>query len=341
MFLKIWQEIKSKNFAPLYLLYGKEEYLIEETKDLIVREALTEETLDLNLNTYDMEEINVEIAVEDCETIPFFGERKVVIIQNPFFLTAEKVKEKVEHNVQVLEKYIANPVPTTILVIVAPYEKLDERKRLTKALKKQAVILDARELSEKETIRWIGQYISERGGMIKPAAAEKVFQLVGPNLAIIHHELNKLLLYSDGAEIDEDMVAELVARSLEENIFVLVDHVVQKRLDDVLGIYADLLKLNEEPIKITALIASQLRLLYQVKVLLEKGYGQKQIASRLKVHPYRVKLAMGKVKQFSLKKILQMLDDLAEIDYKMKTGGGNKEKLLELFFLKHIYESVH
>lgn len=337
MFLKIWKEIKNKKFAPLYLLYGKEEFLIEETKNLIIREALEDDTIDLNLNTYDMEEINVAAAIEDCETIPFFGERKIVIVQNPFFLTAEKGKEKIEHDLPVLENYITNPVPTTILIIIAPYEKLDERKRLTKALKKQAVVLDAQELSEKDTIQWIRQYIDERGGKIQLAAAEKIFQMVGPHLGLIHHELNKLLLYADDVEIDDMMVEELVARSLEENIFSLVDHVVKKRLDHVLEIYSDLLKLNEEPIKITALIASQLRLLYQVKTLLKKGYSQNQIASRLKVHPYRVKLAMGKAKQFSLQKILEMLEDLAEIDYQMKTGGGDKEKLLELFFVKHIH----
>ena len=153
MFIKIWQDIKRKKFAPLYLLYGEEKFLIEETKNLIIQEALGEDAIDLNLNTYDMEEVPVEVAVEDCETIPFFGERKVVIIQNPFFLTAEKGKEKVEHNVQTLEQYIGNPVSTTILIIVAPYEKLDARKRLTKSLKKEAVILDASELSERDTIQ--------------------------------------------------------------------------------------------------------------------------------------------------------------------------------------------
>ena len=167
--------------------------------------------------------------------------------------------------------------------------------------------------------------------------AERLFQLIGPNLAIIHNELNKLLLYSDGALITDQMVEQMVAKSLEDNIFDLVDNVVQKRLDKCLEIYHDLLKQNEEPIKIVAVIASQLRLLYQVKTLMDKGFGQKQIASQLKVHPFRVKLAMGKTKQFPLKKILQMLNDLADMDYRMKTGGGNREKLLELFFMKHIH----
>lgn len=58
-----------------------------------------------------------------------------MIIHNPLFLTAEKGKDKVEHNIDVFLDYIQDPVPYTIFIVMAPYEKLDERKKLTKSLK--------------------------------------------------------------------------------------------------------------------------------------------------------------------------------------------------------------
>jgi DNA polymerase III subunit delta len=332
VFSKVWKELKQKKFSPIYLLYGNENFLINKTKDLIIQEAIQEEEVEFNLSIYDLEDTPVETVIEDCETIPFFGERKIVIAHHPLFLTSEKGKDKVEHNLKIFEQYIENPVPTTILVLIAPYEKLDERKKLTKALKKHARTLQATGLSEKEIKQWIREQVSENGNEMTNDGVELLYQYVGPNLTLLHNELEKLFLYCEQQIIDDEVVHLLVAKSLEDNIFALVDQVIQRNLDKALEIYYDLLKQNEEPIKILAVIASQLRFIYEVKTLLHKGYGEKQIASILKVHPYRVKLTIPKAKNFEEKRILAMVNYLADLDYKLKSGYGNKEKLIELFF---------
>ncbi|MBU5342814.1 DNA polymerase III subunit delta [Caldifermentibacillus hisashii] len=335
VFLKIWKDIKKGKFSPLYLLYGNEDFLINETKKYIIDAALTEEEREFNLSIYDLEETTVESAVEDCQTIPFLGERKVVIMHNPYFLTAEKGKEKVDHNVKVFEEYIMNPVPSTILILIAPYKKLDERKKITKYLLKNAVVLEAK-FSEKDSKDWIRQRITENGFEITPNAVELLYQFTGQNLTILNHELEKIFLYSDGKIIDEEMIQLLVPKSLENNIFVLVDKFVHQQLDQTLEIYHDLLKQNEEPIKILAVIASQIRFIAQVKSLIKQGYGEQKVARILRSHPYRVKLAISQANRFDEEKFLAMIDELADIDYQMKTGFGNKESLLEIFFFKYL-----
>ncbi len=335
VFLNIWKDIKKGKFSPLYLLYGNEDFLINETKKYIIDAALTEEEREFNLSIYDLEETTVESAVEDCQTISFLGERKVVIMHNPYFLTAEKGKEKVDHNVKVFEEYIMNPVPSTILILIAPYKKLDERKKITKYLLKNAVVLEAK-FSEKDTKDWIRQRITENGFEITPNAVELLYQFTGQNLTILNHELEKIFLYSDGKIIDEEMIQLLVPKSLENNIFVLVDKFVHQQLDQTLEIYHGLLKQNEEPIKILAVIASQIRFIAQVKSLIKQGYGEQKVARILRAHPYRVKLAISQANRFDEEKFLAMIDELADIDYQMKTGFGNKESLLEIFFFKYL-----
>ena len=336
MFLKIWKEMKKKKFSPLYLLYGNEDFLVNTTKNILIEEGLQEDEKEFNLSVYDMEETPIDVALEDSQTIPFFGERKIVIIQNPYFLTAEKGKDKVDHNLKGLQEYIENPVPYTIFVIIAGYEKLDERKKLTKSLKKNAVVLEAKELNEKETKQWIHEQVVENGQQITAGGIDLLFQLIGPNLTIVHNELEKLFLYAGNNLIDEKMIHTLVPKSLEDNIFALVEQVVHHRLEPALSIYYDLLKQNEEPIKLLAVIASQLRFIYQVKTLHSKGYGERQISGLLKVHPYRVKLAIPQSRIFDERRLISMMNDLADLDYKMKTGYGNKEKLLEIFFFKYL-----
>lgn len=85
MVLDVWKSIKKGQFSPVYLLYGTEAYLINETKQLLIENVLHEDEMDFNFAQFDLEETPVETALEDVETLPFIGERRLVFMQNPFF----------------------------------------------------------------------------------------------------------------------------------------------------------------------------------------------------------------------------------------------------------------
>jgi len=330
--LDVWKQLKKNKIEPIYLLYGTESFLINETKQLLIQNVLSDEEIDFNLATYDLEETPVEVAIEDAETFPFMGEKRLVILQNPIFLTSEKQKGKaVEHNLARLEAYLAEPAPYSVLVFSAPYEKLDERKKITKELKRKATIVEAKRLNEHDLKAWIKERAAGNGVQIDDGAIELMLTLSGTNLSMLASEVDKISLYAgDASKVDVAMVDKLVARSLEQNIFVLIEKVVQRRIEEALRIYHDLLKQNEEPIKILALLAGQFRLLYQVKELSRKGYGQQQIAGVLKAHPYRVKLAAGQARHFSDEELAGIMKMIANADYQMKTGGMKKELLIEM-----------
>lgn len=334
MIAQFWKQIKRNEILPLYLLYGNETFLINETKQLLTEHVLLEDEAEFNLSVYDLNETPIEIALEDAETLPFLGEKKLLFLHNPHFLTAEKTKEKTEHNLARLEAYLKEPAPYSVVVFIAPYEKLDERKKLTKELKKRAGVFEAKKLNEAELKKWIVSRAEYNGVSIEPAAIELMLALAGTNLFMLTSEVDKLALYTGrGHTIDAQTVEKLVARSLEQNIFALVDKIVSRKIDEALRIYYDLLKLNEEPIKILSVITGQFRLIYQVKELSRRGYGQQQIAGYLKVHPFRIKLAAGQAQKFGDTELTHIMKELAEADLKMKTGQMNKELLIELFLL--------
>ncbi|WP_144547741.1 DNA polymerase III subunit delta [Bacillus sp. X1(2014)] len=332
MVMDSWKKIKQKEFAPIYLLFGTESFLINETKQLLLNHILTEEEKDFNFASYDLEETPIEVAIEDAETFPFLGEKKVIFLHNPVFLTAEKSKDKAVHNLSRFEMYLKEPSPYSVLVISAPYEKLDERKKITKELKRHAEVVEAKKLNEHDLRNWVKGRAKNSGIEFEPDAIDQLLALVGTNMFMITSEVDKLALYASGEKrIDIGLVEKLVARSLEQNIFTLIEKVVQRKLDEALRIYYDLLKQNEEPIKILALLAGQFRLIYQVKELSRRGYGQQQIAGYLRTHPFRVKLALGQANKFTDEELAHLIDLLAEADYQMKTGGMNKSLLIEMF----------
>ncbi|WP_442595052.1 DNA polymerase III subunit delta [Neobacillus sp. D3-1R] len=335
MIMNIWKQIKKKEFSQLYLLYGTESFLIHETIQLLIKSVLNEDEKDFNLSTYDLEETPIEVALEDAETFPFMGERKLIILQNPVFLTSEKTKEKVEHNLSKLEEFLNDPAPYSIVVFSAPYEKLDERKKITKELKRKAENAEAKKMVDQDLRNWIKERVKSNHVEIEEQAIDRMVAIAGSNLFVLTNEIDKMSLYvGDGNRIHLDTVEKLVSKTLEQNIFELVDKVVHRKTEEALRIYYDLLKQNEEPIKILALLAGQFRLIYQVKEMARKGYGQQQIAGSIKQHPYRVKIAAGQANLFSEYELKQMMLFFAEADYQMKTGGLNKTMIIEMILFK-------
>lgn len=334
MVVDLWGKIKNHHLSPLYLLYGTESFLLTETYELLIRTVLTEEEREFNVSVYDCEETPVQTALEDAETFPFLGEKRVIVVKNPYFFTAEKEKE-ITHDLKKLESYIMSPSPFSIVVFVGAYEKLDERKKITKLMKEHAEVLVATPLSEKELREWMMERAQQSGATMEENAVDALLQLAGTNLMTLANELDKLALFvGRGGIIHQETVEKLVSRTLEQNVFVLVEKVTKRQIDEALQVFYDLLENNEEPLKILALLANQFRLLYQVKWLAAKGYGQQQIASILNVHPFRIKLAMGQAALFSEEELMAAIRQIAEADYEMKSGAMDRQLIMELLLMK-------
>ncbi|BBU40275.1 DNA polymerase III subunit delta [Aeribacillus composti] len=335
MIVDLWNSFKKKQFQSLYLFYGKESFLLNETIRKLLTEAISEDEREFNYSVYDMEETNIETAVEDGETMPFLGERRMVVVKNPYFLTSEKKKEKVEHNLKKLEQYVENPAPFTVFVFLLPHEKIDERKKLTKQIKKAATVVEMNSFSEEETVKWIKEKAEAENVAMEKEAIDELMEKTSGNLMIIDKEMEKLCAYvGSGNKLTVEIVKQLVARSLEQNVFDLIDAVVKKKTEEAFKIFYDLLKINEEPIKILSLLTQQFRLLYQVKQLSKSGYGQDRMASSLKVHPFRIKLALKQEKQFSASELQSIIKALAETDFEIKTGKKDRQLALEFLLLK-------
>lgn len=325
------KNIQQKQFSPLYVLFGSESFLIDEMKQSIIEHALEEDSMDFNFSQYDMEETPVETALEDAETLPFLGEHRVIVIRNPFFLTGKNEKQKVDHDLDKLEKYVEDPSPSAIVVFVAEYEKLDQRKKVVKKLKQKGEMLEFSGANEASVFSLLSERAAKCGVTFTKEANSRLLQLIGPHLFQLVSELDKMVLYAgDNGQVTAEIVDLLCAKTLESNVFALVDRVIAGKLQEGIEILHDLFKQNEEPIRLLALLARQFRIIFQVKQLKDSGYTQGQMAKRLRLHPYAVKIAAGQGGAFEKKEILSILSEFAETDFQMKTGKMDKRLALEL-----------
>ncbi|UFT97834.1 DNA polymerase III subunit delta [Radiobacillus kanasensis] len=342
-YLDTIKKIKKKQFSPVYLLHGTEAFLMEKVKKQLIKHVMPNEDRDTNISTYDLEEVSIQEVIYDVETYPFLGERKLIFANQASFLQTKPDKSGIEHNINLLQSYLSQPVDFSILVLIAPYEKLDERKKITKLLKQHSEVVTCEPVKEWDLHKWVKDIALQLNVYVDDQALPLFSQEIGTNLSMLEKELEKLALYvGENGNITKDVAQLLLSRSADTTGLQLVDAVIEKNLSKAISIYKDLEKAKEDPIALLALLASQFRTITHVKVLKQKGYSQQQMAQQLKVHPYVIKISASREASFQMDELRKILDIFAETDARIKQGKVDKQLAFEilLYQLIHIKASI-
>ena len=334
-FEKQLERIKNGQVNLVYLVQGKEPYLQELARKVFLETIVAPEDQDLNVGRFNIEEVSIQTAIQDAESVPFFGERRLVLVDNPSFFTGEKEKKSMDHQLERLQAYLENPMESSVMVFFAPYDKLDQRKKIVKLLKKVAVLLDASELTERDVKQYIQDSLRNHQYTIQEEALETLLVKTQYSLTNSMKELDKLMIASiDTKMIPLELVESLVAKTLEQNIFELGESILKKEGVKALQIYHDMLLQKEDPLKMNAILLGQFRLLLQVSYLKREGYQEPEIQKTLGVHPYRVKIALQQSRRFGLPLLERAFMQLVDTEYALKTSVGIKEMQLEWFILQ-------
>ncbi|PAE31081.1 DNA polymerase III subunit delta [Oceanobacillus profundus] len=328
-YIEVVKQLKKNQISSVYLAYGVESFFLQNLKQELIKRVLNGE--EENLSLYDLEETPIQEVVADAETYPFFGEKKLVIATNPEFLKAKPGKLPFEHKLEPLERYLSEPASYSVLVLMAPYEKIDERKKISKQLKKHATIAVCNEVKEQELSQWINTLANQLQITIDRDAYEIFETELSTNLHLLENELSKLALYvGEGGVITKEVAENLVSHTSSSSSLRLVDAVMERNLHKAIAIFKDLEKMKEEPIALIGLLAFQFRTILRVKLLKQKGYGQSQIQKSIGAHPYVVKIALSRERQFSTQKLQDVIRKLADTDALMKQGKMEKDLAFEL-----------
>ncbi len=311
----------------IYLLYGLETFLIErEVKNILKEKNIS----DIDINTYDLSITLIDNILEDAMMISLFGDNKAIIVSDSYIFTGVSKKGEINHNLDMLVSYLKDPNPNTLIIFIVNSEKLDERKKIVKLIKESGVVKD---FNKPNNINSIVKELFEDYN-ISNENINLLIDRVGKNLGILDQEISKIKIYKDtDKQINADDIFNLTCKTIDTDLFELIEHIVAKNKGRAIEIYKEMLKLNEEPIKIIVILANQIRIIYQTKELYKKGYTEKDIASNLNIHPYRIRLALQKSREYESSALLQHLNDLADLDINIKSGLIDKNLGLELFIL--------
>ncbi len=308
-----------------YLLYGTVDYLINKMINKIINDNKINE---FNINKYDLTNSLLNDIINDANSMSLFDDKKVIIVSNAYVFTGT-TKKYLDQDTQELENYLNNINDNTILIFTTNSEKLDERKKITKIIKKNGIVKDFNTIDNISLVKMLFDDYT-----ISNEDVKYLINRVGEDSSLLASEIEKIKLYkNENKNITHDDINNLTTKSLEVNNFKLIDAIINKNKSEAINLYQERIKLNEEPIAIIIALANQIRIMYQVKQLYLNGYTENNIANILKIHPYRVKLASQNAKKYDSDTLLNYLKQLADLDINIKTGKIDKQIGLELFII--------
>ena len=310
------------DYIRLYI--GNEELMIKNKIDNVIA------TIDpgaFNLTTYDMEVDQMSDVINDCLTLPFMSEKKVVIMRHPNFLMKNS-----NINYSQLLDYIDKPNEQTVLIIDASGIEVDESKDIVVKLRKKANVTEQSNLSEVEMKGWLKRQFGINGIEIENNAVDLFFEYIHNDLIKAKGEIEKLSNYiGDRKIVTIRDVASVVTLEGETNVFSLVKAINSKDKSKILEIYYSLLRAGNDQLKLLNLVYRSLKDSYVALKLIEAGKTQAEVASFLNVSPGRAYYIMKDAKTYDIKTLEEWLIKIGDLDYKIKTGQIDKVSGMELF----------
>ncbi|MGC9399402.1 MAG: DNA polymerase III subunit delta [Anaerolineae bacterium] len=311
--------------SPFYLFHGENMLEQEEALASLLEGEARDEFADLNT-----ERLSPPVALEAlqhaCDTLPFLGGRRVVIVK-------QTLKRAGERWLKDLVAYLPK-VPSSTLLVFLENEKLPARHPVLKLAKQEGAEVRYFGLPDvrRDLPHWVQKRVARYGGQIEPAAVGLLVHNFGARLRQLDQEIQKLLLYHGGeGQISVKDVRRLVPYVQSADvIFALVDALGKREPRTAAHHLHRLLDVGEHPLGIFGMIARQYRLLIQVRWLSERAATEEEIAKRLSLHPFVAKKTRSQATFFTHEQLKRAYEILTENDLLIKTGRLTPEAALDL-----------
>ncbi|MEA4821405.1 MAG: DNA polymerase III subunit delta [Erysipelotrichales bacterium] len=320
----------------IYIIYGVQEPIVmKQVKNLI--SSTLQKIDDFNLINFDFEQSSIKQIIDDVSTYPFCDTQKVVLVKNSLFLSDIKnLKPCLDNDIDLndislLVNYASNQNSFTTLVLTFLGKKLDIKNADIKKKVNSSKVIEVNDISKEDWPIVVKRLFSNRKIEITEHALASFISRVGTDLVDVINEVDKISLYSN--KVDENIVNNLVAIPLEKSEFGIANALINHDNSTALLIYRDLKTQNVEPIYLISVMGSQIRFLYQVSYLYSLGKNEVEIADELEVKTSRVAVNLRKMGNVTLEEMLKTLNDLSQLDFKIKSGKIDRFQGLELFLI--------
>ena len=337
-YVAVLEQIKKGQIKAIYLLYGEETYFIRQIEQAVIKAVLTPEEIDMNLITLDREPTENDLMAL-IETVPFMGGKNVIVVRGTSLFRPRKAGSSEETHLvdstdDRLLELVAN-MPDYTVVIFSTIDKVDKRRKLFKMVEKYGVAVEVAHLKAKDVRGWLNAKLMELNKKMTRDGIEYFLGIVSlmskVSLGFLHNELEKIALFTGKKNVisQQDLV-EIMSAIPEISVFSMIDAVSQKQVGKALQLIGEQIQAGEHPLKLIALLARQVRMMWQAKDMAERGCNSHDIAGKLGLVPFIGEKMLKQSRNFTVEILKGTMVSLATADRDLKSGRANPMVLEEI-----------
>ena len=307
------EDIKTRNFRPVYLFYGDEAYLKSVYKNRLKNAVLSEGDT-MNLTVFEGKDCDPGRIIAQAETMPFFG----------FFKSASPE----------LAGYIPQMPSETILLFVE--NEVEKRGKLYKTVNSCGRVTEMARQDAKTLTSWVLGTLKREKKRIQRSTLDLFLASTGNDMENISNELEKLLCYTAGSDaIHREDVEAVCTVTTENKVFDMINAMAEKKQKKALDMFYDLLSNKERPLGILYLMARQFNQLCQIKELREQGFDREIIAQKMGVQSFVIRRGMNQAAYFEKEALRQAVVDCVEAETAVKTGRMGDQMAVEMILVRY------
>lgn len=347
-FNKFQMEIKNDGFKGAILIYGDEKYLVNKSINMIY--GMVEVMPEINIVKLENDKITTDNIINSCETIPCFSNIKVVHIKNPDFLkklkdtkstdnsevTSENtnLKQNSDNLIMTIQKYISNTPPGIILLISYDGEINGNNKTVNLA-KNDGFLIQYNRVKGRDMEKWAEDLFKNCGKDIKKSELSYYMSMAPSSIDFMETEIQKICDYAlDDTTITREHIDAVAHKSLESNIFKMVDAISRKNADNAVSILNTLMFQGEEALKILGMITRQYRILCIIKDCMKDNLSIPEIKEKTKVKiDYILQNYINHAKIYSNKNLADSMKSCLDTDSKLKNSEYPEKLALEMLIV--------
>ncbi len=328
---QIIKSMQNKDFKPVYLLMGEEEYYIDLISDYAKDHILNEDDKEFNLNIMYGKDINCDQIVMAAKQYPLMADHQVIIVKE-----AQNIKDYAS-----LSKYLTSPLASSLIVLCHKLGNMDKRKKIVGDIGKCGIVFESKRMYDNQIPMWISQYVKSKRYNIEPKATNLMAEYIGANLSKITNELDKLFILlknNNQQTITSEIIEENIGISKEYNNFELVNAIMDR---NVLKANRIIKHFAEDPNNNPLVVTTSVLFNFFSNLMYYHWLPQKDqmtVASELKINPYFVKDYQRAAANYTTGRALEAIRLLREMDAKSKgfrAGSGNNDRdLLREFIFR-------
>ncbi len=338
----IREDIKNQSFKKVYLLYGEENYLKNDFKEKIRAAALSDPSDTMNCTIFSGDNIDIKEVFEMAGTMPFFAERRVVIVDRSGWLKSKKKKddgadeggnEAASGDQLYLVDAISQMPDSTVLIMVE--DEADKRSKAFKTIKAAGYECEMKTPGPDMLAKWIAKQFATGGRRITRDTADYLVNYCGSEMDNLVSEIQKLIYLTEGKDtIVPSDIDRICTRQLQAVIFDLTDCISNGDVNGAINIYNELIAKKESVFGILAMLMRNFEQLIVAGELEKSDQGGRVMEVLGLKMPFIANKIRGQARRFNTKALRETLELAVQLDQDVKTGDISQDRIIELVIIK-------